>query len=209
MVKFPSKEALESATGTVASSLGEAPVLRVSEAKKALPKITIPNIPKAMSDNDITDSILKKNANIKRLVDRGLTFSLLLTLKREDTKTAVFKLAPEIRSEIVSSGGRVFVGLARCRVYDRVWVRQCYHCQGFSHNADNCSKRSEGPVCVYCAGTHRSKDCTNKNSPKCVNCKTANNQGSHNHFASSVDCPAMILQRQKVIDRTNYVSSKN
>ena len=209
VVKFPSKEALEKATSTVASSLGDDPVLRVSEPKKALPKMTIPNIPKAMSDEDILDSILRKNANIKRLVDRGHAFSVLLTLKREDTKTAVVKLAPEIRSEIVSSGSRVFVGLTRCRVYDRVWVRQCYHCQGFSHIAENCSKKEQDPVCVYCAGSHRSKDCTNKSNPKCINCKTAKNQGAHNHFASSVDCPIMILQRQRVIDNTNYVSSKN
>ena len=209
VLKFPSRQALETAADTVASTLGEAPVLRVSKPNKALPKITIPNIPKAMLDDDIVDSILKKNANIRKLVDKGHVFSLLLTLKREDTKTAVIKTAPEVRSEIMHSGGRVFVGLVSCRVYDRVWVRQCYHCQGFSHNADSCSKRDQEPNCVYCAGKHRSKDCTNKSNPKCVNCMTTNSEGPLDHFASSVDCPAMTLQRQRVIDGTNYVSSKN
>ena len=103
-------------------------MLRVSKPNKALPKITIPNIPKAMLDDDIVDSILKKNANIGKLVDKGHVFSLLLALKRGDTKTAVIKTAPEVRSEIMHSGGRVFVGLVSCCVYDRVWVRQFYHC---------------------------------------------------------------------------------
>ena len=54
--------------------------------------MTFPNTPKAMSDDNILDSILKKNATIKRLVDWRSCFFLVLTLKCEDTNTAVVKM---------------------------------------------------------------------------------------------------------------------
>ena len=79
--------------------------------------------------------------NIKRLVDRGLVFfSVVPTLKCEDTKLAVYKMALYRMSEFVYSDIRVFAGSGRCHVYDRIRVRQCYHCQGFVCNADNCSR---------------------------------------------------------------------
>ena len=88
-------------------------------------------------------------------------------------------------------------------------MRQCYHCQGFLHNADDCKKKNEAPRCSFCAGGHKSRDCTNKESPKCVNCASLGEDGSFDHFASSLDCPIMSQQRKKVIDSTNYTVSKN
>ena len=58
----------------MASSLDEVFVLQVSEPKEALPKITIQNIPKAISVDGVSDMMLKKNPNIKRLVYRGHVF---------------------------------------------------------------------------------------------------------------------------------------
>ena len=43
---------------------------------------------------------------------------------------------PEIRNEIVDAGSNIYIGLSYCQAYDRVWVRQCYQCQGHSLNTD-------------------------------------------------------------------------
>ena len=209
VIKFPSKDIMNSAANKLNAHLGDTPALSVSEPKKMLPKMTVVDIPNSMSDDEIMSSILKKNAGIKRLVDTGLSFSLVFAKEKAHTKTVIFKMAPEVRKEIVNAGGYMYVGLSHCRAFDRVWVRQCYHCQGFSHNADRCKKKNEAPKCSFCAGCHRSKDCTSRDSPKCVNCASLSGGGPYDHFASSLDCPVMNQQRKIVMDNTNYTVSKN
>ena len=54
-------------------------------------------------------------------------------------------MAPETRTEIVSAGSYIYVGLSQCQAYDTVWVMQCYHSQGFSHNADKCNMKNKSP----------------------------------------------------------------
>ena len=209
VIKFPSKDIMNSAANVLNACLGDTPVLSVSEPKKMLPKMTVVDIPKSMPDDEIMSSILKKNAGIKRLVDTGLPFSLMFAKEKAHSKTIIFKMAPEVRKEIVNAGGYIYVGLSHCRAFDRVWVRQCYHCQGFSHNADRCKRKNEAPKCSFCAGSHRSRDCTNKECPKCINCASLSGGGPCDHFASSLDCPVMIQQRKIVMDNTNYTVSKN
>ena len=209
VIKFPSKEIMTNAASVMNACLGDTPALCVSEPKKMLPKMTVVDIPKSMQDDEIMSSILRKNAGIKKHVDSGLAFSLVFAREREQSKTVILKMAPEIRKEIVNAGGYIYVGLSHCRAFDRVWVRQCYHCQGFSHNADKCKKKHEAPKCSFCAGSHRSRDCTNKDNPKCVNCASLSDGESCDHFASSLDCPVMNQQRRRVMDSTNYTVSKN
>ena len=73
-----------------------------------------------------------------------------------------------------------------------------------------CPSKSEAPVCVYCAGHHKSSDCPDKSNPKCANCSSRAAPGvSCSHYALSPDCPMMALQRNVVIEGTDLVSSKN
>ena len=209
VIKFPSKEIMNSAANAMNASLGDTPVLSVSEPKKMLPKMTVVDIPKSIPDDEIISSMLRKNAGIKRLVDTGLAFSFVFAREKVHSKIVILKMAPEIRKEIVNAGGYIYVGLSHCRAFDRVWVRQCYHCQGFLHNADGCKRKNEAPKCGFCAGSHKSRDCTNKDSPKCVNCTSLNSGGPCDHYASSLDCPVMNQQRKIVMDNTNYNVSKN
>ena len=214
VVKFPSKGAKDNASKAIQENLGTNTTLTVTEPKKMLPKMTLVGVSSDIHDDDIVPSIIKKNAKIESLVSDGLTLKLLFTIKKGDasTKDAVIKMSPEVRSAVVDGGNFVYVGLARCRAYDRFWVTQCYHCQGFGHKNNDCPKRSDEPKCGFCAGSHESRSCTNKGSPKCVNCvqsSTAVEPGAHSHFASSRLCPIMTLQRNKVIENTNFISSKN
>ena len=71
-------------------------------------------------------------------------------------------------------------------------------------------RKKEAPVCVYCAGHHKSSDCPDKSNPKCANCSARAAPGvSCSHYALSPDCPMMALQRNMVIEGTDLVSSKN
>lgn len=217
VVKFPTKKAKENASKAIKESLGTDTSLNVTEPKKMLPKMTIVGVSSDVQDNEIVPSILNKNLKIKSLVDDGFTFSLLFTRQRSEdaqTKVAIIKMSPEIRSAIVDEGGSVFVGLTRCKSYDRFWVTQCYHCQGFGHSKDRCAKISDRPICGFCAGDHESKSCSSKESPKCINCVNSSPTADSEtptpaHFASSRHCPIMISQRRKVIENTNFTISKN
>ena len=73
-----------------------------------------------------------------------------------------------------------------------------------------CPTKDSDPVCGFCAGSHKSAQCPDKSAPKCVNCSSrAASDGSCDHYALSPDCPMMALQRERVIENTNLVSSKN
>ena len=209
VMKFPTEELKGQASAIISSCLGTDSSYSVSEPKKALPKMTVVGIPNDVPDDSIVSSIVKKSADIERLLGTGCTLTLLFTRSRGETKTAVIKMSPEIRASIVAQGGYVFVGLSRCRAYDRFWAAQCYHCQGFGHSAENCPQKNDLPRCQFCAGTHKSKDCPDKTKKKCVNCSLSDESESVDHHASSLVCPIMLNQRQRVMENTNFSTSKN
>lgn len=210
LIKFPSEEVMNKASHAIDSHLGPDHAMKVTEPKKMLPKMTVPDINSSITDEDIIPGILRKNPNIQQLVDKGHTLSLIFARARQNSKTAVLKMAPEIRSEIIKNDGYVFVGLNRCKAYDRFWAMKCGHCQGFGHKTADCPKKNDKPVCSFCAGDHDSRSCTKKTSPQCANCLRLENQATAtDHFATSTTCPVMISQQKKIIENTNFSCSKN
>ena len=208
VVKFPNEKSKNDASSAIGSHLGQNHEMKVTEPKKMMPKMTVPDISLTMKDDEIVSSISLKNPNIRKLVEEGLTLSLIFAKVNGNSKTAVLRMSPEIRSEIVNSGSYVYVGLNRCKSYDRFWVNQCYHCQGFGHKACDCPKKDQDPVCSFCAQHHESKACSNKDSPKCINCMS-NDSSPMDHYSSSSNCPSMKAQRKKIIENTDFTGSKN
>ena len=214
VVKLPTETAKAEASSAITSTLLTDSIYQLSEPKKMLPKMTVTGLSPSMNDNQIIPSILEKNDNIKSLVEAGNTFNLLFTKTSNSTKYAVIKMSPELRSSIIQQGNLIYAGLTRCRAYDRFWVTRCYHCQRFGHVTDKCPRKNDTPTCVYCAGSHKSKDCNNKDSPKCINCCSSKREAdvdptSVAHFASNTDCPAMSSEKKKLIENTNFTHSKN
>ena len=214
VVRLPTESAKADASAAMKSCFGSDAVYHVSEPKKMLPKMTVTGLSLSMDDSDIIPSILNKNSRIKILVESGSTLNLLFTRTKNDAKSAIIKMSPEVRSAIVEQGSYIYVGLTRCRAFDRFWVTQCHHCQGLGHTTEKCTKKSDEPVCVFCAGSHKSKDCGNKDSPKCINCSVGHHEADADlqlvaHFASSRNCPVMISHRNRLIENTNFLHSKN
>ena len=210
IVKFPTAGVKSEANDLMNECFDDNEDYVVVQPKKMLPKMTVTGIPSSFPDNEIIDSILNKNKDISKLVEQGLSLELLFTKAKSENdrfKVAVLKMAPEIRS-LIGRSGYIFIGLSRCKAYDRLWVTQCYHCQGYGHLSKECPKKHEDPCCAFCAGSHGSKSCDNKDHPKCANCSGKPSK-SCNHYAFSRDCPFMVQQRNKVIENTNFKSSKN
>ena len=212
VVKFPTAEAKSEASDRMSSCFENNDDFVVSQPKKDVAEDDLTGIPSSFPEGEIIDGILSKNKKIKNLCKEGLHLSLLFVRQKDQNehKVAVLKMAPEIRKAVNETGGYVYLGLSRCRAYDRFWVTQCFHCQRFGHIATKCPSKKEAPVCVYCAGHHKSSDCPDKSNPKCANCSARAAPGvSCSHYALSPDCPTMALQRNMVIEGTDLVSSKN
>ena len=80
-------------------------------------------------------------------------------------------------------------------------ILQCYKCQGFGHNAPNCTKNQK---CVVCGGAHSHSNCPNKEKRnlKCVNCGGP-------HVANYEGCLAYKHQafRQHVVQKQVFYAS--
>ena len=181
--------------------------------KKALPKISISNVD--VSKEEIRESILSKNPNIRSLVEKGHSFELLFIheVKNTSFRNAIFKVGPVIRNSIAENKFKVFVGLKNCSVYDRIHYKTCFNCQHIStvkgsHTSENCPIKS--PVCRYCAQKHRSSDCGVKNEPNshhCINCKNSDKhkQDAKSHIANANTCPLVIDLINSIISNTDYL----
>ena len=203
VIKFPSKDTKEKACAAISTYLDNDSVT-VSEPKKLTPKMTIVGLPPSFPDDDVVQSIVDKSSAIRGLLAKGGILELCFTKVKGDSKSAVVRMSPEIRSLVMKNNGRMYVGLNSCRVFDRFWVTQCYHCQRFGHISSRCSKKSEAPTCAFCAERHESRACTKKSSPCCSNCSAIEDEPvSVGHYASSTDCPVMMAQRQRAIENTD------
>ena len=209
VVKFPHGEAKAEAKALVGSSADFTNVA-VSEPKKMLPKMTLLDVPPSLSDGQIVSVILNKNPQIKESLNDGHTLTLVFSRVRDRKKMAVLKKSPEVSNAIARSSNHVFLGLTSCRAFDRFWATQCRHCQKLGHTKERCPKKDTSPVCGFCAGPHTSLNCPDKSVQQCVNCSSLHSPAERcHHSASSLDCPVMILERNRVMENTDFVSSKN
>ena len=124
VVKFPTAEAKSKANDLMSSCFENNDDFVVSQPKKMLPKMTLTGITSSFPEGEIIDGILSKNKKIKNLCEEGLHLSLLFVKQKDQNehKVAVLKMAPEIRKAVNETGGYVYLGLSRCRAYDRFWV---------------------------------------------------------------------------------------
>ena len=136
----------------------------------------------------------------------------------EKYNTAVLKVSPEIRQEIIKQG-KVFIDMEAHHIKDDWHLMQCFACQEFGHKQDSdlCKNKLSGnSCCLYCAEQHRSKDCGvkhNKARHKCANCLKSKNShirnGAYGHTAMSRDCPVYIKELNALKSRTEVMSTKN
>ena len=105
------------------------------------------------------------------------------------------------------NGGYIFVGLCSCKVYDRYFVPQCFHCYRFNHFADDCPNKNNPDWCAKCSGQHKTENCTSK-FLKCLNCVQAKVNGSDDHEATCRFCLILNNEENQIQRRTNYSNKK-
>ena len=188
---------------------------------KHLPKLTVMHIPLDVRDIDDDSSvannekdavkhcILQKNEELQDLCNAGHTLNVVYMKRFLNHCNIGIKVSPFIRNWILERGF-VFVGNSCCPIVDRLFVKQCYHCQQIGYQSGYCPHKSEPPTCLYCMGQHRSANCPSKLdsvSHRCHNCSAHKLfSKSCNHTANSTDCPIIqteIARLQKKIDHTS------
>ena len=174
------------------------------------------------SSEELRQSILDKNSSIKSLVeDESNTFKVIFL---EKNKTwACLQVSVKIRQSIRESGDFVHADLGQYKVKDRYHVIQCFDCQSFGHMSGSdyckCKKYNADPVCFYCAGAHKSKDCEKKtagrrSSIKCTNCSNSKDKNVKDkcktHSAADRLCPSYVREQSYIMNRTSGCeTSKN
>ena len=111
-----------------------------------------------MPVDEIISATCEKNEQLNHLVESGKTLEVVKYFDAKNNegdiqhKKVAIECSPEIRSYFVNkNGGYIFVGMCRCKVYDRYFVPQCFHCYGFNHFANNCPNKSTSGKCSKCS----------------------------------------------------------
>ena len=192
--------------------------------EKMMPKLTIHNVPldfdlpantDAENDNvyaerdlvkdKIWQTIMDKNDSVKNLVSEGGTLDVVYFKKRDYTATVAIKVSPEIRLHMLEKcDSKLYLFSGRCKVSDRCHYQQCYHCLKFGHIFKDCPRKTDSPICKFCADTHDSRGCSKKDLPnehKCANCKHSKSPAIsklyNTHNAVSRECPSAV----NIVDR--------
>ena len=215
-IGFQSAESLKAAKKRLNEDDNCSSAFTTRAPKKMMPKVTVHGISEVLFENcgnrdemceTLVNDIVRRNASIKNIIDGNSTeFISVVVLQKKMinhncvTYTAVLKMSCAVRKSIFDNGNRLYVSLRRCKVVDRFYVKQCYHCQQHGHVSDDCTVKKDDalPTCFYCSGSHPSSKCTSKQSERnhrCANCLKSRNpnlvQGANSHTAASSECPIM------------------
>ena len=208
VVETPNQESFSNAISSLRSEFSN---FSVSESKKIAPKLTIINVPIDLNNNDFVKDVCKKDAYIKDCIERKEEFSIINSWDMKDksgknsSKKIAIKCSPAIRNYIIDDNkGYIYLSLARCKVYDRFYVPQCFHCQRYNHFSRECPDKEKNSVCAKCSKNHDTKNCP-ENSTNCINC-IRNKEKNTKHTSFSPNCPVLIGLRKKVMAQTDYSS---
>ena len=231
---FSSKESMNEAHAKLTATGDFHTEERSQKRKKLDPKITLTKLDPAITEENLVAELLAKNHYLRDLAPEesmkpkkekeGLNVKPPLKMifferKEGREKYAVLQVSPDIREAIRRNGDKVYLGLGRSFVNDRIHVIQCFHCQGFGHmSGSRCPLDGQPPICSVCTGRHRTDTCNKRNNKathKCNNCVRSNRPNikaaAETHRATDNLCPFFVREKESMMMRTATVTetSKN
>ena len=178
-----------------------------------LPTVSIANIRAETNCDDLHETILSLNRDVRELVQQGATFDVLAVRKQRlgNNYHATVRMTSDVRTSIENNGNQVYLGMYSCPVYDHFYVKRCNKCQRFHHYQNEC--KSVKPSCGKCAGDHETEKCDECTKdgfvPVCANCKRDKNKFGHSHTAISRECFSYIAAQDALRKSINHYASKN
>lgn len=173
----------------------------VKKPVKRLPRIKLLRVVEAAKENDnFLADLKKRNPFIGEKIEVIKREEVKFRGKKSDnTSNIVIQVDGETHKKIMEKG-RLLREWQSVRVVDNVYIRRCYKCMGFNHNAVDCKHSA---CCSRCASNdHQHKECQST-TEKCINCAIANKKFNmhleENHSAWSRECA--IYARKLAISR--------
>ena len=238
-IGFPSKDDMDRAKSIIDSHADHLWSYENYVPALLLPKLTVYNIPldfdvpNSHSETNsataefrdavklqLRDTILEKNDTVREFIEQNKsTLDIIYVQKHKHNCTAALRVSPDLRNHILNScDAKLYLFSSRCRVEDRFFYYQCFHCQKLGHMSSDCPKKDNPPVCMYCSGNHFSRQCCESvkkdfNKQCCANCKSSNDtvisQNSTGHSAASQKCPITVQYIMHIKSRTQLADPKN
>ena len=176
--------------------------LQVTLPSTIHPKMVIQDIGNQWNVQELKRILLAENPEIGAAVGQGETFDIVFLSKEGEV---IIKVSPPIRN-ILKQVGRVLAAGESYKVSDRIFVKRCYRCHQFGHFSSACMFTVQ--KCGHCNGNHPLKDCNHKEDLTkaiCINCtKSKLHKNKANHRPSDPQCPSLLYEQQKTINKTDY-----
>lgn len=144
----------------------------VSKPKIHNPRIKLLKLHDADNDDNKLVELLKdknpliQNAELKIIKREKVKIN---GKPSENVSNVIMEVTPAVHNIIMSSRKLKHVWEI-VKVVDNIYVRRCYNCLGFNHNANECRNLK---ACSTCAGDHSGRECAGKEL-KCINCVKLN-----------------------------------
>ena len=108
---------------------------------------------------------------------------------------------------IYRNGGYIFVGLCKCKVYDRYFLPQCFYCSVFNHFFLNFPNKTNPAKFGKCAGQQKTDNCR-YNFPEMRKLCEGQMNTSRADSANSRMWPILNREQNQIQRRTNYSHEK-
>lgn len=163
----------------------------VKKPAKRLPRIKLLKVCDAEeNDDEFLKDLKEKNPFIGDKIELIRREEVKIRGKKIDNlSNVILQIDGETYNKVMEKG-KLRSGYESPRVVDNIYIRRCYKCYGFNHNAVDCNRKA---VCSRCTSTeHNFKECKSYEE-KCTNCITTNtNLKMHldvGHSVWSRECP--------------------
>lgn len=187
--------------------------IRLEKPKGRQPRIIVKDVPN-MDDEDFLRSLF--NQNIEGEINLAFEDFKNSTriYRRRNTNGGLrmwfgLEVSPTVRSHLIETKQKVFIGWSVCRFIDDLEVVRCNKCQMLGHVIKYCTEKTF--TCAHCAGLHDSRDCDKISSegfkPKCATCEKFKKPSEH--VTGSTECPALKQRLDALISATQYGYTQN
>lgn len=151
--------------------------------KTQLPKIIIYGLNKALTKDELSESITAQNKCL------GEGFELKFPIKGKQGQTHwMAEITPDKLSEI-RKRGKISIGLSIHSFRDYLWETKCFWCYRLVQFRAKCLEKEE--LCAQCGEPGHQLRACQAQEEKCINCIKANG-----HFKLKIDVKHSSLDRQ-------------
>ncbi|KAH1015643.1 hypothetical protein HUJ04_006993 [Dendroctonus ponderosae] len=145
--------------------------VKVRNLDKFYPRIVVYNAPSDTRAENIANEIIKQN-DLQGVGNIQIRPVYKFGPKNKQFNHWTLEVNAHTRN-ILLQKKTIHLDWHSCKVEDKIYITQCYNCQGYGHIAPKCTNKI---ACGYCSAEHDTRSCPNKEHSekhKCILCVKA------------------------------------